>query len=284
MAPDQSNRVDRPRRRPGTARPWRSRLTEPRTLDDAQRRRRTSSAAVLSVVGLAVFLVALVGVLTHSGVQTLDQPVERWFDAQRHPDRTGAMVVLALVFGPIGMPIVVALTLVVWIALARHLWRPLLLLAGMVTGVALAQILAPIIRHPRPPIGEMLLGPDHTFSFPSGHVLGMSDFFLLTAYLLATRIRRRWFTVLAVVLAVGLVLAQIVSRLYLGYHWFTDVTASVGLSMAIVGIVIAVDVRHTSRRPRGADDRTSSGSRTRVGVGSAGPALGLDGAASGGAR
>ncbi|MGT2426084.1 phosphatase PAP2 family protein [Amnibacterium kyonggiense] len=224
-------------------------LVEPRTLDEEQSRRRARRAVVLAVVGLVVFFTALVGVLTHTGLQTLDRPVEAWFDARREPDRTGVMVVLALVFGPVGMPIVVAVTLIAWIVLARHLWRPLLLLGGMVTGVLLAQVLAPVVRHPRPPIGLMLLGPDHTFSFPSGHVLGMSDFFLLLAYLLSSRVRRRWFTVVAVVAAIGLVLAQIVSRLYLGYHWFTDVTGSIGLSMAIVAVVVVIDARHTTRRP-----------------------------------
>lgn len=31
------------------------------------------------------------------------------------------------------------------------------------------------------------------------------------------------------------------SRLYLGDHWFTDVTASMALAVAILGIVILID-------------------------------------------
>ncbi|MCU1474266.1 phosphatase PAP2 family protein, partial [Amnibacterium sp.] len=41
--------------------------------------------------------------------------------------------------------------------------------------------------------------------------------------------------------------AQVVSRLYLGYHWLTDVSASVALSLVVVGVVIAVDTRRTVR-------------------------------------
>jgi undecaprenyl-diphosphatase len=138
---------------------------------------------------------------------------------------------------------------VVWIIAARHIWRPLLLSAGMLVGVATALILAPIIKHPRPPIGLMLFGPDHTYSFPSGHVLGTSDFFLLLAFLLASRIQRRWFTVTAVTVAIVMIAAQVVSRLYLGYHWFTDTMAAIALSMIIVGIVIAIDTARTVRIP-----------------------------------
>lgn len=259
-------------------------LVEPRILDEQQSRRRSRRALVLAAVGLVVFFAALIGVVTHSGLQTLDRPIEAWFDARRQPDRTGAMTVLALLFGPVGMPIVVAVTLVVWIVLARHLWRPLLLLVGMVTGVLLAQILAPIVRHPRPPIGEMLLGPDHTFSFPSGHVLGMSDFFLITAYLLATRVRRRWFTVAAVVAAIGLVLAQVVSRLYLGYHWFTDVTGSIGLSAAIVAVVILIDTRYTTRRPGDPEHPRERASRLTLDAPGARPTAHADPAGQGGPR
>jgi undecaprenyl-diphosphatase len=222
---------------------------EQRFVDPRVRRRLYATAATLLVVGLVAFVVLLVAVLTRTGFERLDRPVEQWFDAQRSGDATRFMTVLAIVFGPIGMPILVLVVLVAWIAMARHLWRPLLLLGGMVTGVVLAQVLAPIVRHPRPPLAQMLLDPDRTYSFPSGHVLGMSDFFLLLAFLVTSRIHRRWFTVVAFVVAAACIVAQVISRLYLGYHWLTDVSASVALSLVVVGAVIAVDTRRTVRVP-----------------------------------
>ena len=229
---------------------WHARfIVEERYVDPSARRRTYVLSAALIVVGAVAFAALLIGVLTHTGLQLLDRPIEQWFDARRSLDATGVMKVLAIVFGPVGMPVIVAVVLIVWIVLARHLWRPILLFSGMVTGVVLAQVLAPVVRHPRPPIGLMLLGPDHTFSFPSGHVLGMSDFFLICAYLLASRVRRTWFTVTVVLVAIAVVLAQVTSRLYLGYHWFTDVTGSIALSLVIVGVIIAIDTRRTVRIP-----------------------------------
>lgn len=229
---------------------WRSKfVVEERYLQPHARRRLYLGATVLIVVGFVAFTFLLASVLTHSGFELLDRPVENWFDAQRSAGTTGFMIVLAIVFGPVALPIVVAVVLVVWIIAARHLWRPILLFGGMVTGVILAQALAPIVKHPRPPIGLMLFGPDRTFSFPSGHVLGTSDFLLILAFLLASRIRRRWFTILAVVLALVGITAQVVSRLYLGYHWISDTTASIALSMVIVGTLIAIDTRRTVRTP-----------------------------------
>jgi len=40
------------------------------------------------------------------------------------------------------------------------------------------------------------------------------------------------------------------SRLYLGYHWLTDVTASMGLAVAVTGIVILADGLRSARRAR----------------------------------
>jgi undecaprenyl-diphosphatase len=229
---------------------WHDRfVVEERFVEPPVRRRLYATAAGLIAVGLAAFVVLLVAVLTHTGLQRLDRPVEQWFDAQRSGDATRFMTVLAIAFGPIGMPIIVLVVLVVWITLARHLWRPILLLTGMLAGVVLAQVLAPIVRHPRPPLAQMLLDPDRTYSFPSGHVLGMSDFFLLLAFLFASRLRRRWFTVVAFVIAAACIVAQVASRLYLGYHWLTDVSASVALSLVVVGAVIAIDTRRTVRVP-----------------------------------
>jgi undecaprenyl-diphosphatase len=222
-------------------------VVEERYVPAAERRNLYRLAFVLIAVGLVAFVLLMVGVLTHTGFERLDQPVERWFDAQRTRRTTGFMIALAIVFGPVALPIIIAVVLVVWIAVAKHLWRPVILAGGMLTGVILAQVLAPIVRHPRPPIGRMLFGPDHTFSFPSGHVLGTSDLFLLLAFLFASRVRRRSFTVLAIVVALLGIGAQVVSRLYLGYHWISDTTGSSALSLVIVGTVIAVDTRRTVR-------------------------------------
>lgn len=229
---------------------WRGKfVVEERYVEPAERRAFYRTGIILMAVGLAAFLYLLVSVVTHTGFQRLDTPVEHWFDAQREKPATGFMIAMAVIFGPTAMPIIVAVVSITWFLFAKHGWRPILLAAGMVTGVILAEVLAPIVKHPRPPIGLMLYGPDHSYSFPSGHVLGTADFFVLLAYLLASRIRRTWFTVLALVIAIGMVLLQVASRLYLGYHYISDTTASMALSSLIVGAVMLIDTRRTVRIP-----------------------------------
>jgi undecaprenyl-diphosphatase len=227
---------------------WREKfIVEERYLPAATRRRLYVTSVTLMAVGLVAFTFLLVSVATQTGFHDLDAPVEAWFNRRVEGTTTGLMIVLAVAFGPVALPIVVLVVLIIWIGLARHLWRPLLLAGGMLTGVVLAQVIAPLVQHPRPPVGLMLFGPDHTFSFPSGHVLGTADFLLITAYLLASRLQRTWFTIAAFTVAIVGIGVQIYSRLYLGYHWLSDTMASIALSLVILGAVIAIDTHRTVR-------------------------------------
>ncbi|MCS5721815.1 phosphatase PAP2 family protein [Herbiconiux sp. CPCC 203407] len=229
---------------------WRDKfIVEERYLQPAARRRLYVTSGILVATGAVAFAFLLVSVVTQTGFHELDATVEAWFNERVDGTATGIMIVLAVAFGPVALPIIILVVLVIWISVARHLWRPLLLAGGMISGVVLAQTIAPLVQHPRPPVGLMLFGPDHSFSFPSGHVLGTSDFLLITAYLLASRIQRTWFTIAAFSVAIASIGMQIVSRLYLGYHWISDTTASIALSLVIVGTVIAIDTHRTVRVP-----------------------------------
>ncbi|HCB60081.1 MAG TPA: phosphoesterase, partial [Arthrobacter bacterium] len=123
------------------------------------------------------------------------------------------------------------------------------LAAAMLTGVVISQIILAIVQRSRPPVDLMLFGADHTFSFPSGHVLGACDFLLVTTFLVFSRRKNPRSTVLGFVVAgIGVVLAGL-CRLYLGYHWFSDALASFALSLVILGAVMALDTWRTARIP-----------------------------------
>jgi membrane-associated phospholipid phosphatase len=211
------------------------------------------AAVVLVLAGSGSFFLTLTDVLQKDDLATLDEPVNSWFVGHRIAALTVVMVVLATVFGPVVLPIVVVMVTGVWILKARHIWRPLLLAGAMTAGVVLAEVITHLVGRARPPASAMLLGSDSTYSFPSGHVLGASDFLLVGAFIVFSR-RRRPGPVLAGFLAAwGGIAAQVISRLYLGYHWLTDALASVALSLVVLGAVIALDTWHTagaSQEPR----------------------------------
>ncbi|WP_243844444.1 phosphatase PAP2 family protein [Salinibacterium sp. ZJ454] len=235
-------------REPGALRRFHEKfIVEVRLMPASGRRNLFIIAAVLAVVGLVAFFVILDSVSESDGLSAIDKPIQGWLEGMRSPTLTVVMAVVATVFGPIAMPVIVLVTTVWWGFAAKHAWRPLLLAGAMLIGVATVQILAPVIGRERPPISSMLLEVDHTPSFPSGHVMGATDFLLITTFLVFSRRRNPISTVVAFVVAIILVVATASSRVYLGYHWPTDVLASLSLSLVVLGGVIAVDIWRTVR-------------------------------------
>jgi undecaprenyl-diphosphatase len=106
----------------------------------------------------------------------------------------------------------------------------------------------------RPAASDFLLGPDDALSFPSGHTFGAGVFLCVLSYLLVaargTRTSKLSTSVLGFAAAAIGTLVVAFSRLYLGYHWLTDVLASLGLAVAVTGIVILADGLRATVVPR----------------------------------
>jgi undecaprenyl-diphosphatase len=218
-------------------------------MEPEARKRLYGTAVVLIGLGAVLFVATLLGVLQGNGLAAVDGSVRDWLLTLRSEQLTGVMIFLAVIFGPVGLPIIVLVVNVVWGFAAKHAWRPIVLAAAMLSGVLISQIILQIVRRSRPPVELMLFGADHTFSFPSGHVLGACDFLLVTAFLIFSRRKNPSAAVLGFVGAgLGIVLAA-VSRLYLGYHWLSDALASISLSLVILGAAIALDTWRTARIP-----------------------------------
>jgi membrane-associated phospholipid phosphatase len=225
-------------------------VVEERVVEPAARKGLYRTAVVLISLGALLFIATLVGVLqSNTGPWGPDEPIRDWLLSLRSDTLTAVMIFLAIVFGPVALPIIVLVVTVVWGFAAKHAWRPIMLAAAMLTGVVISQIILAIVRRSRPPVELMLFGADHTFSFPSGHVLGACDFLLVTTFLVFSRRENPTSAVFGFGAAgIGVVLAA-VSRLYLGYHWFSDAMSSITLSVLILGAVIALDTWRTARIP-----------------------------------
>jgi undecaprenyl-diphosphatase len=207
-------------------------------------------AAVLAVIGTVTFAVTTAEVREDADPAALDRGVAEWFDGHRSPGLTIVAMVLATIFGPVMMPAVVLVTSAVWAARARQLWRPGLLAGAMLFGVVLVQILTRLIGRHRPPLASMLMGPDGTASYPSGHVTAAADFTFVGGFLLLSRAFRLLGALLMTLGSLALVAAESVARMYLGYHWLTDCVASAALSLVVLGAAIAVDTwRFRQRLP-----------------------------------
>lgn len=209
-------------------------------------------ATALISIGLISLLILWWSVLQPDALTAMDTGVQEWLEDRQSATATVLMIVFTEMFGPIALPIIVLAVTVTWGVKAERWWRPFLLAAGTLTGVIIVQIITRVVGRSRPPEDLMLYGPDMTFSFPSGHVLGVADFFLILTFLIFSRRSNPKLAAVSYVVAVILVIATALSRLYLGYHWSSDVLASMALSLVILGTVIAVDTYRTARVDSGA--------------------------------
>ena len=226
--------------------------------------------AAAPVVALCVALTALLaeGVREHGDLSTQDPAVTAWFVHARTPLLNATAQVVTIVGSE---PAIGILTLLVvsWLVLAKRAWTSAAVVGfSMVAAAVIIKGLKHLMERQRPPAPDVLGPLDTSYAFPSGHTLYTTVFFGLVAGLLLARTQDRTRRVLVVL---GWVVASAlvgVSRLYLGYHWLTDVVASWTLAVGVLACAAAAwailqkhpfPVPHAVRRRFGVDADPSPG-------------------------
>ncbi|MFE4543983.1 phosphatase PAP2 family protein [Arthrobacter sp. NPDC056727] len=208
-------------------------------------------AGALLVAGDAVFWLMFAAVQSDSGLAAMDGPVHSLLVDSRNPAATALLAALSAVTAPEVLSFVGAAFALVWAAWKRELWRPAVLMGAMVLAVVLTMLIKQFVSRSRPPTSDFLLGPDDALSFPSGHTVGIGVFAVVLAYLVLSRSGTRTTAVLGFCAAFALTAVVGISRLYLGYHWLTDVVASCGVALAVAAVAVFTDAaRHAPARPR----------------------------------
>jgi undecaprenyl-diphosphatase len=203
---------------------------------------------VVIAIGAIGYLVMLDWVTEQEWLWALDDPLVAWFAAHRTAGLTSFMVTVSWIFGPVVLPILVAVGGAVWGWRTRQWFNVCVLVGSMAGAAALSLVLKYSVDRPRPP--EQFWqepGGTATPSFPSGHTLCATTFVLVAGYL-AWRTERSlrvlvWWAV-ASAAVIGVVA---LSRLYLGYHFLTDVVAGFFAALVVLGVAVGVVRMHDLR-------------------------------------
>jgi undecaprenyl-diphosphatase len=142
--------------------------------------------------------------------------------------------------------VLVPLFAVVFVVLVwKHHRREAVLLTVAVAGsVLLNQSMKLIFQRPRPQLDWATVQPE--YSFPSGHSMDSLVFYVALA-LLVWRLVGQRAGLIAIVVAVVMALLVGTSRIYLGYHYFTDVVGGF-LAGAVWLFVVFAAFDHEFRR------------------------------------
>ena len=206
-------------------------------------------AGALLVVGDAVFWLMFAAVQSDSGLAAMDGTAHSLLVDSRNPAATALFSVVSAVTAPEVLTVAGAAFALAWAVWKRELWRPAVLVGAIVLAVVLTTLIKQLVSRSRPPAADFLLGPDDALSFPSGHTVGVGAITVVLAYLVLSRSGTRTTAVLGFSGALAVTALVGLSRLYLGYHWLTDVVASFGVALAAAAVAMFIDVaRYGSAR------------------------------------
>ncbi|MDQ3764315.1 MAG: phosphatase PAP2 family protein [Actinomycetota bacterium] len=215
----------------------------------------TLTLGIAAVLSLGVGFGQLVdSVLEGDGVAVTDRPIVRFLAAHREPWATTTAQVISDMGSPAGVAVTATVVggALAWI---RRSWLPLLVVVLGAAGIGLINMAVKrLVSRKRPPLATAVLGEDG-FSFPSGHTVGTTVVWLLSAWMVShwmvghSGIGRRavrvavWSGALLMIVAVG------ATRVYLGVHFPSDVLAGWALGAAwAVTIALVVSVWEQSHR------------------------------------
>lgn len=212
----------------------------------------TRDRRLLAATGVILFSVAaaiglLDGVLESGDLAAYDPAVSAAAVELRSPALTGLARTLTFLGSSTAL-VPLTLLLVGGLLLSRRWWTAVVVATGMSASLLLTIAVKGLVGRDRPPAVD-LLGPKSTgYAFPSGHTLNSTVFAGLVAGLLLIWLRRTWARVVAVVGCAATAVGVGLSRVYLGYHWLTDVMAGWSLALAVLGALLMATVLATRDR------------------------------------
>ena len=204
--------------------------------------------AIISLIfGIIIFWAAFISINQNIGIANFNQPILSWLIENRQIQITSIMQIITTITNPYILIIIVILISVLWALIKRETLRPLLLIIAMGLSTLSFILLKITTSINRPSQINMIIPFELDYSFPSGHTISILVLFLIIGYLLYSR-RSSIITILFWTIITILITSLVaLSRLYLGYHWITDIIGSVGLGLIIFSIIIFIDSFFTNK-------------------------------------
>lgn len=132
-----------------------------------------------------------------------------------------------------GYPVLVTLVTAVagFLLVYRKFGPAIFMVAAIVSGTVVSQLLKIVYDRPRPDIVDHLVA-THTASFPSGHATMSAVVYLTLATMIVRLVDDVAVRIYVILMAVLLTFMVGMSRIYLGVHWPSDVIAGWALGTA----------------------------------------------------
>jgi undecaprenyl-diphosphatase len=212
-----------------------------------------TATVVVGFAGLTACLIVLGSVaegVRSQEVFALDSWATPFLHGISSPGMDGAMNVITTI-GTIWVILPALVVLAAWLLRSGHRRSVVFLVVAVLGSGFLQFTMKPFFARPRPQLPWAQVLPD--YSFPSGHTMNAAIFYGGVALVIWSLFGRRA-GLAALAIAAVLALAVGVSRIYLGYHYLTDVVGGLVAGIAWLLVVgAAFRARPTWRRWRSRD-------------------------------
>jgi len=177
-----------------------------------------------------IFLAVAWNVAARDPIVVLDSTLATWFHHHLSDPVTHVMLAVSAANG-VGATLLWSVTFAALLARIKEWYWMLTLALATIGGVLINVMLKTAYERSRPHFDDPLvtLG---TYSFPSGHTAAATIFYGTLAAFLVTRYRNPRIRVGIVTAAVAMIVLVALSRMYLGAHYLSDVTAAAASSTA----------------------------------------------------
>lgn len=198
-------------------------------------------AIICLLIGALILTFAYFSIRQHIYLDQYNQPILTWMVEHRKTQITTIIEFITSLASSVYLSGIVSIIAIIWAIFKRELWRPFLLIGTVGATTIVSSVIKSIVKNARPEQINMIKPFELDYSFPSGHVLAISVFILVFGYLIISRRSSDFRITVWFILTTFLVALIAFTRLYLGYHWLTDVTASFGIGLVMLALVIFVD-------------------------------------------
>lgn len=199
-------------------------ITPPNEPDNYQ----TASLCLIFVFSLLLFLVLTIMVITHSGLEHVNQPIHLFLQSLR----TQAFDVFFLIFHSLYNSyslLAIAFTLLLYFIFLKDMRRAYIWSSLNISTFILVYLLKLIVKSPHP---DGLLNVMGGYSYPAGGLTLLNAQIIFIAFNMTSSFRLRWKHIINVLLGVLLTLPAM-AALYLGDNWLSDVLGAFFLGEAI---------------------------------------------------
>jgi len=172
------------------------------------------------------------------GLSSLDEPVLELAVSLQTPHNVAIAQFITNLGGSIGLTVITVVIVVIMTVRWRSRTPVLLLSIGTAGSLLMTAVGKDLVGRARPPVTSAIPPYETSPAFPSGHALNNTVVACLVAYLLLLHLTSLLWRIVSMALAVLWFVTIGLTRVFLGYHWLTDVIAGWLLGLAWTAMVI----------------------------------------------